>query len=65
MKLYLCTQGTNYGLGCCVISAKDIESANKIANEDKTGLIWDRFEINEIVPSDKEEILKIDFYNHN
>ncbi len=61
MKLYLCTWGTNYGLDCCIVSAESIEIAKNLAT--KSGS-WDSLEINEIVPSDKEEVLKIDFYNN-
>ena len=63
MKLYLCTWGTNYGLDCCLVSALSEENALKIATE--KGKAWDGVEANEIVPSDKEEVIRIDFYNYS
>lgn len=60
MKLYLCTWITNYGLNCCVISAKDEQSANILANGYGA---WPGFELNEIISSNEEEVLSIDFYN--
>lgn len=64
MKYYLCTWGTNYGLDCCIIAAKDEESATTIAKSDNSGLIWDNFELNEIIPQEKEGIMDIDFFNN-
>ncbi len=61
MKLYLCTWGTNYGLDCCIVSALNEENAKKIALANGA---WDTIEVNEIVSSAKEEVVKIDFYNN-
>jgi len=62
MKLYLCTWGTNYGLDCCIVSALTEESAKQLALADRA---WpDTLEANEIKSSDKEEVLKINFYNN-
>lgn len=64
LKLFLCTWGTNYGLGCCVIAANSLEEANTIAKSDTTGLIWDSFENNEIITPKETGIIPINFYNH-
>lgn len=64
MKLFLCTWGHNYGLGCCIIAAKDKKQAELIAESDPSGTIWDGFELNEIVTPDKEGIIDIPFYQH-
>lgn len=63
MKLYLCTWGTNYGLDCCIVSAKNEENARKIAINER--IAWEGVEANEIIPSNKEEVIHIDFYHHS
>jgi hypothetical protein len=62
MKLFLCTWMTNYGLDCCVIAAKDKLSAELIANGEPSGMIWEDFELNEIITPNKEGILPLSFY---
>lgn len=62
MKLYLCTWVTNFGLDCCVVSALSEANARQIAITH--GNAWDSVEVNEIIPSNKEEVIYIDFYKH-
>lgn len=58
MKLYLCTWDTNYGLNCCVVSALNEDNAKALALNHGA---WDSIEANEIVLSNEEKVIPINF----